>query len=549
MESQVRDAIYNYTLTGAGLNASNVFWNLAPQDTAADPVIVISIVTNPQFRDTLQNHDEQFLQFSIFGKNLQECETFEAVINGLWDKKTDALENLIDGNNKIAGLYRQHRDQLRDDKDYWHLLSRYKLELNSEPPNGFEIQELRQASLFPPSTVWPGTIWELDFDIWIPHWRKVPAKPNWITNYKIVDGSYLVIMCGYGDVEYMELVLSESAEFTFLTNNSYINEQFLDQTIFDNWSHINIRMDLTAQTVVFTWNNDSWTDTIGPGAQMSDWWNPDFNWLFMATQDNANQNRMATFRNTNGNPNNPLDPSQRARVRIKNLSGAWTPDFAQCFADEAKTIRRKVGEISNLIECQNGARISAEFYNGEFLQADNIQYLANGDFESGITYWSGQDNYPFGANLPTLESIYTIYPPISGWGALHGITSAVERFQGILNSHASTQAPTPWQRGHHYRIFWHVFIESNVNRKVGSTVRCRLWHDDNDVASYQSGDMNLVVGQWNRVSWSNLETKVPTQQTARTGLYLLVDHNGPIEFWIDDVRKNQVDGGVRLKRF
>lgn len=131
METALRELVYNYTLEAAGLDATNAFFIEGPQATAIDPILVYSIITNPMNRDTLKQFDEYFLQFSAYGKDLDEVETMIENICFQWDYATDQFKaDLLAAGYQWAGQYRQHRDSFKDDADYWHNLVRYKFEVS-----------------------------------------------------------------------------------------------------------------------------------------------------------------------------------------------------------------------------------------------------------------------------------------------------------------------------------------------------------------------------------------------------------------------------------
>ncbi len=131
METALREQIYNEILRATGLDATNVFYVEGPQDTAVDPILVWSIVTNPMSRDTISQYDEYFLQFSAFGKDLSAVETMLENLTSQWDYADATFKgNLLGAGFTWHGQYRQHRDAFKDDKEYWHNLARYKLEVS-----------------------------------------------------------------------------------------------------------------------------------------------------------------------------------------------------------------------------------------------------------------------------------------------------------------------------------------------------------------------------------------------------------------------------------
>ena len=542
MESQVRDAIYDYMLTGTGLDASNVFWNLAPQDTAVDPVIVISIVTNPQFRDTLQSHDEQFLQFSIFGKNLQECETLETVINGLWDKKTDTLENLIDGNNKIAGLYRQHRDQLRDDKDYWHLLSRYKLELNSAHPNGVLLPEMAMMTFYPGLEILTGQDNILiEFDLFMEKKYLDKPRPDGTNEtYKAIEGN-LEFLWGAGfSNDYMEIIIYPGETLELYTNNVYIYHEFFNFDVYGKWQHVRIFIDFTTlpnATLTFEFDGQTYIEDIGEVQTIADWEGP---WNFAAGQLNTPRNRLK-MDHENSVTDEVINPAMadklRPLIKFRNFAGDLVPKLETAYSDLAKTERAKVGQRMYYCDCEKSQFLESSDNATKFV-ADGIDRNPNGNFNDySLTGWTSYQIYPFtGGDLPTFEIAFLL--GIRGYGALHGITTAAKVYQGCLQQFGATAAGI--LRGMNIRNSLWIYV-SPLNRKAGSNVKVRLWHDQVN-NTYITSDFEIEAGKWFHVYQDQVNDKT-SSQTVRYGIYFLVDDKGPIEFWIEDVKTVQVNSG------
>lgn len=127
METEIRTAIYELTKTAESLDKNNLFWGQAKQGTDY-PFCVISLVTNPQYRDTGTSFDEYYLQFTLYGDMLADLETIEAEICAIWDYCKTAIDALLT-NWQYVGGFRQHRENRFVDDKYWQNFIRYKLEL------------------------------------------------------------------------------------------------------------------------------------------------------------------------------------------------------------------------------------------------------------------------------------------------------------------------------------------------------------------------------------------------------------------------------------
>ena len=128
MKSDLRQVIYEHTLTASSLTSSNTFWAKAMQGLTGE-FCVISLVTNPINRDTEKEYDEYFLQFSIVGETLTTLETMENDLRSAWDDIATFKTSLDTAGYKLAGLYIQNREHLIINNDIHQLVSRYKVEI------------------------------------------------------------------------------------------------------------------------------------------------------------------------------------------------------------------------------------------------------------------------------------------------------------------------------------------------------------------------------------------------------------------------------------
>ncbi len=118
METEIREAINNYTMESDFIDESNFFWTQAPQGLDVT-YVVASINSNPTSRDSQKEYDEYFINFSIFGKVLSEIETFEAEIKTLYSGSLTAFQALL-STYTVAGWRRVSGASIKQDDVFFH---------------------------------------------------------------------------------------------------------------------------------------------------------------------------------------------------------------------------------------------------------------------------------------------------------------------------------------------------------------------------------------------------------------------------------------------
>ena len=130
MDTALRTAIYTYLLTHAIFDADNTFYLEAPQDTDEDPLLIFFEAANPSNRDTAKQYDTYHIQFSIYSKVLTIAEGAQDAINALFDYKQVAFTTLLSSAGyEFNGIFREYRQTTKDDKNYWHAINRYNLQV------------------------------------------------------------------------------------------------------------------------------------------------------------------------------------------------------------------------------------------------------------------------------------------------------------------------------------------------------------------------------------------------------------------------------------
>jgi len=130
METEIRQAIYDHTISASSLSASNTFWVKAKQEQTGT-YCVLSLISNPLNKDSQKQYEEIFFQISLFGKSLSSLESIESEILDLWDFSSTTLKNRFT-NFSVVGVGRIARGSLRVEDDYWHNYIQYKLELQAD---------------------------------------------------------------------------------------------------------------------------------------------------------------------------------------------------------------------------------------------------------------------------------------------------------------------------------------------------------------------------------------------------------------------------------
>ncbi len=118
METEIRNALNNYTMESDFIDESNLFWNQAPQGTDK-AYIVASINSNPVNQDTGKVYDEYYLNFSIYGKVLGEIEILEAEIKTLYSGSFASFASLLT-NYTVAGWRRVSGTSFKEDDEWTH---------------------------------------------------------------------------------------------------------------------------------------------------------------------------------------------------------------------------------------------------------------------------------------------------------------------------------------------------------------------------------------------------------------------------------------------
>lgn len=131
MNVEIREAIYKVALLAPLLDANNLFYGIAPDETAL-PHCVISIVTNPTFRDSGTIFEELYVQFSVYSDVLTDAEDIAGEITGEFDNKPFNLNTYLSSYKAIQCI-REYRNEIKVDEKIWHLVLRYKIVLEGTP--------------------------------------------------------------------------------------------------------------------------------------------------------------------------------------------------------------------------------------------------------------------------------------------------------------------------------------------------------------------------------------------------------------------------------
>jgi hypothetical protein len=131
MITEIREAINQYTMESSYIDESNFFWGQAPQGKTGT-YIVASINSNPYNRDTGQQYEEYYINFSIFGKLLSEIETIENEIRILYSEIPTTFKTFL-STYGLSGWRIVSGASLKEDDEYWHNILIVQFEIYQLP--------------------------------------------------------------------------------------------------------------------------------------------------------------------------------------------------------------------------------------------------------------------------------------------------------------------------------------------------------------------------------------------------------------------------------
>lgn len=126
MNNLLRKEIYRIANSISSLTG-NVFYVEAPQNCGSTYCVFLPIVNNAD-RDTGQKFEEQYLQVSLFGKDIT---ALEAIFESVKTKFDDAEASFSVSGWNVDSIDRQN-DRTVKNNDVWQIDIQYKIELSKK---------------------------------------------------------------------------------------------------------------------------------------------------------------------------------------------------------------------------------------------------------------------------------------------------------------------------------------------------------------------------------------------------------------------------------
>lgn len=123
MITEIRDEIYTQLQTVTGLSSSNIYYLQARQNTDL-PYCVFQLVNSPFSRDTVTDFETNYIQFALYGTDLNGLEAIEKAITTVFDN--NSFSGLTD--YTVRGVIRESRFANLMSFRIWQIIINYRLE-------------------------------------------------------------------------------------------------------------------------------------------------------------------------------------------------------------------------------------------------------------------------------------------------------------------------------------------------------------------------------------------------------------------------------------